>query len=181
MHGKYHVPGNSAGDPFGMVSSRDPFKWLESWPPRIVDERSRIESPVTVTTRILIFLVGDPNLNLRVSLLSWEGGTSQCIARMLFKTLEAWATVARCLIDSWPPWDGRNNGSHESQAWHIFMWINSLEKIWNLSGIRKKQAKPNQLCTCFFWRKKKYPSQNSNPSPEKWVLLHDPSPNRLRA
>ena len=37
-------PGNSAGDLFGMVSSRDPWKG-ESWPPTKRIKRSRIESP----------------------------------------------------------------------------------------------------------------------------------------
>ena len=30
--------------------------------------------PVTVTTRIITFLVGDPNLNLHLPQASWEGG-----------------------------------------------------------------------------------------------------------
>ncbi len=30
--------------------------------------------PVTVTSRIIVFLVGDPNLNLHLPLESWEGG-----------------------------------------------------------------------------------------------------------
>ena len=37
--GKYTIHGNSAGDLFGMVSSRDPFEWLASWPPTIGDEK----------------------------------------------------------------------------------------------------------------------------------------------
>ena len=30
--------------------------------------------PVIVATRIVVFLIGDPNLNLHLPLASWEGG-----------------------------------------------------------------------------------------------------------
>ena len=36
---KSHLPGDSIRDLFGMVNFRDPFKWLESWPPTIGDEK----------------------------------------------------------------------------------------------------------------------------------------------
>ncbi len=32
------LPGNSAGDLFGMVSLRDPFRWRISWPPTFGDK-----------------------------------------------------------------------------------------------------------------------------------------------
>ena len=52
-------------------------------------------------------------------------------ARMLFKTLEAWATVARCLIDSWPP---RCHGRHGSDGL-AYLYVDQLFwEVWIFSG-----------------------------------------------
>ena len=41
--------------------------------------------PVTVTTRIITFLVGDPNLNLHLPQASWEGGHTQDIKNITLR------------------------------------------------------------------------------------------------
>ena len=60
-------------DLFGMVNFRDPFKWLESWPPTIADEKITSESPGSrLFTKGEKLLRRNVNLRARNWLVFWS-------------------------------------------------------------------------------------------------------------